>query len=502
MTPNLFNTATGDIPTCGNLIPNSWFFYITNSKGNPDSTAINLLAEIYYWYRPKENGNNKFYGDILQLKYSELESKLNVKKEAIRRAFVRLEERGLVRRELRTVIKPNACYSNVLFVHLDIKKLMAITPDIDKALLPSDLKKHSTNKNIIAKKEDSYPLYGADIYKDLSKAKSLSSEKIDDKNKIPIALSPKTSYWNKEEFIQKPLLSFLPLTSEFIERLNESISKNLPAAYYEDAVLALYQADRGKFDESKITCAERQLVARLIGWVKAEKRSDDDILIAYGLKEKPEHDYKSENILAKYEVSLDASLVGVMKRKIAGEISKEMALYLLLQTYITISGETIWVNQLRDNNPFDNDQIKTELMPIIKSIIGEGGEIIIKPPKQLSTLKEIDVKLPDDPLFSEVGKDFIESYGKGIYKSWFEKLRFIREDCNEGEKIIIITESEFRSDYIRQNYLDVITQLIKYHDKRVVACKVDSGIALQPSVGASADIIQNDSIHRNCEEDK
>ena len=95
-------------------------------------------------------------------------------------------------------------------------------------------------------------------------------------------------------------------------------------------------------------------------------------MVAYGLKEKSIPDYKSENILAKYESSFDTSPVGVIKRKIAGALNNEMALYLLLQTYITISNKTIWVNQLEKSKSFDNNQIKSKLLPIIKSVIGEA----------------------------------------------------------------------------------------------------------------------------------
>jgi hypothetical protein len=36
----------------GNIIPHSWYHKITTSAGRPDRTAILILAEIVYWYRP------------------------------------------------------------------------------------------------------------------------------------------------------------------------------------------------------------------------------------------------------------------------------------------------------------------------------------------------------------------------------------------------------------------------------------------------------------------
>lgn len=36
----------------GNIIPTNWYKTITNDKGKPDLTAIVILADILYWYRP------------------------------------------------------------------------------------------------------------------------------------------------------------------------------------------------------------------------------------------------------------------------------------------------------------------------------------------------------------------------------------------------------------------------------------------------------------------
>ena len=226
MTPNFCDATTGDIPTCGNLIPNSWFFYITNTKGNPDHTAINLLAEIYYWHRPSANGRNKYHGDNLQLKYCDLEKKLNLKREAIRCAFVRLEKKELIRREFKKVKTYQGTLQNVMYVHLNLKKLYAITPDMDKKLVKrisvtakNDKSQISQMPNLCAFDKDTTPVSEGYKYKDsYIKAKSLGSEKIYVENKD--AISSKISCWNKDEFMQKPLLSFLPLTAEFVEKIN------------------------------------------------------------------------------------------------------------------------------------------------------------------------------------------------------------------------------------------------------------------------------------------
>ncbi|HHI3226289.1 TPA: hypothetical protein ACP46S_004913 [Escherichia coli] len=46
--------AIGQINISGNVTPATWWKYIRLPSGRPDATAIALLSEIVYWYRPTE----------------------------------------------------------------------------------------------------------------------------------------------------------------------------------------------------------------------------------------------------------------------------------------------------------------------------------------------------------------------------------------------------------------------------------------------------------------
>ena len=39
----------------GNVIPHAWYYTIVNEKGKVNYLAINILADIVYWYRPTEH---------------------------------------------------------------------------------------------------------------------------------------------------------------------------------------------------------------------------------------------------------------------------------------------------------------------------------------------------------------------------------------------------------------------------------------------------------------
>lgn len=96
----------------GNVIPHSWYKKITFDSGRPDFPAITILAEIIYWYRPFQaldaEGNltfcQKFTGEMLQANAAFFATKLGMTKEQARTAIQRLDEAGLIARELRTVV--------------------------------------------------------------------------------------------------------------------------------------------------------------------------------------------------------------------------------------------------------------------------------------------------------------------------------------------------------------------------------------------------------------
>ena len=102
----------------GNTIPHSWYTQITSESGRPDHNAISIFSEIIYWYRPGREGRAKFKDDIWQTSYNHFETRFGYNNQRTRRALIRLEELGLIRREFRTIEKYGSTYTNVLFIRL------------------------------------------------------------------------------------------------------------------------------------------------------------------------------------------------------------------------------------------------------------------------------------------------------------------------------------------------------------------------------------------------
>lgn len=126
-TPTDTVVAIGQINLTGNVIPTSWWRHITLPSGRPDQTAITLLAEIVYWYRPSEvrdeitgalvGYRKRFHGDKLQRSYQAFADQFGFSKREATDALKRLRNAGFITLELRTVQRSDGMtLSNVLFV--------------------------------------------------------------------------------------------------------------------------------------------------------------------------------------------------------------------------------------------------------------------------------------------------------------------------------------------------------------------------------------------------
>ncbi|EAM9428707.1 replication protein [Salmonella enterica] len=126
-TPTDTVVAIGQINLTGNVTPASWWRHITLPSGRPDQTAITLLAEIVYWYRPSEvrdeitgalvGYRKRFHGDKLQRSYQAFADQFGFSKREATDALKRLRDAGFITLELRTVQRSDGMtLSNVLFV--------------------------------------------------------------------------------------------------------------------------------------------------------------------------------------------------------------------------------------------------------------------------------------------------------------------------------------------------------------------------------------------------
>ena len=160
-TENDIVNKVGKMRFSGNVIPEAWYKTIVSSNGRVNLLAINILADIVYWYRPMEirdemtgdvTWKKKFADDdYLQRNYSKICEKYNVSTKQAREALIVLETLGVVKRHFRTIETEMGKCPNVMYIELIPEALYKLTytepaDENGKTSFPSD-------KEVFTKKE-------------------------------------------------------------------------------------------------------------------------------------------------------------------------------------------------------------------------------------------------------------------------------------------------------------------------------------------------------------
>ena len=121
----------------GNIIPQAWYKSIVRENGKPHLTAIVILADIVYWYKPTEirdEGSGqlvalkkKFKADLLQRSYQQIADEFGISKKEATNAIISLEKLGVIQRVFRNLVVSGITVTNVLFIELKVDRLKELT---------------------------------------------------------------------------------------------------------------------------------------------------------------------------------------------------------------------------------------------------------------------------------------------------------------------------------------------------------------------------------------
>ena len=121
----------------GNIIPPLWYKKITFENGKPQLLAINILADIVYWYRPIElrdehtgqiiERRKRFKADLLQRNYDQLCDYFGCTKRQAQDSLQLLEKMGLIKRVVRVVKIEAGTIPSCLFIKLNVDKVKNIS---------------------------------------------------------------------------------------------------------------------------------------------------------------------------------------------------------------------------------------------------------------------------------------------------------------------------------------------------------------------------------------
>ncbi len=168
-TGNPIVDEVGTMNFTGNVIPMIWFKTIRYPNGAPNNNAIHILADIVYWYRPKEERDEesgqlvgikkKFRDDYLQRSYDQMADTFGLSKKQATEAVKILEKMGIIKRIFKTIQVRGQVLNNVLFIELIPKRLYEVTfpEDIEENTLspPEEIPLSvEGGRGILEKRED------------------------------------------------------------------------------------------------------------------------------------------------------------------------------------------------------------------------------------------------------------------------------------------------------------------------------------------------------------
>jgi hypothetical protein len=118
----------------GNVIPHSWYLTPVLKHGNKTKrtnfTAIIVLGELVYWYRPMDDGRPRFRGRAFNTTYGRLAKKLGLTYDQAKAAVRFLEERGVIRVDLLSINTSYGRMPNSLHLTPIVDKIDEITYDV------------------------------------------------------------------------------------------------------------------------------------------------------------------------------------------------------------------------------------------------------------------------------------------------------------------------------------------------------------------------------------
>jgi chromosomal replication initiator protein len=75
-------------------------------------------------------------------------------------------------------------------------------------------------------------------------------------------------------------------------------------------------------------------------------------------------------------------------------------------------------------------------------------------------------KTESNIMWESVKQDLLKRFGEAIFKSWFSKIQFVSANSHN---VTLSAPTNFMRDWVKTNYLDLITQLFQHYDTNILA---------------------------------
>ena len=455
----------------GNIVPNWMYKKILTSGGKSDTMAIALLSDLWFLYR--STGQEEHQKD-----YDYFCNKFNLSRYQVREAFIRLEALGLMKRSVGTIIVQGRKIANILFVTLNVKKLLEITPSYLRPESDDDGNNNDQNQESIffrnrvgdAKNKDSKILDGRIVKNNLKENRSTKSNfcknsPLEEKPIQTTALFPVTGF---------SLASFYPLDQSDIDKLQMLCGREFSSNAINEILQSLSTKLLNHNFLHKAVLIKYMSKALTYEMRDAVKISNESFKIKSNITAEKIITQAREEFLNKIENNIDTSFSSIIVRKLAGLLEPSIAYKLLsgasfprnnIPTYTDNNVLKIKLHKKIELNSSQYDAILAQVKAVygnhinslklkLKSITFPNSSYQ-KNNLSLETKAKTIAPRMFKGVWGRVRQALTETYGEVTDRNWFSKLEVFKDKS----ELRLKAPTSFVRDWISQNYQDLIEKI-------------------------------------------
>jgi len=463
----------------GNIVPHWWYSTILTTGGKADTMAIALLSELWFLYR--FTGQEEHQKD-----YDYFCNKFNLSTYQIREAFIRLEALDLMKRSIGSIVVQGRKFANILFVTLNVKKLLEMSPsylqagsnddDNDNNQKGSDNKRQDSiflRRRVGKSKDSDLEILDARMIKknleeDRSTESNINSNSFLEKENSSATVTRKQRF---------SFASFYPLTQSDIDKLQMLCGREFSS----NAINEILQSLSTKLPTH--TFPHKAAFIKYMGKALAHemrdavKISNESFKIKSNITAEEIVTQAREEFLNEIENSRDTSPKMQLSRKLAGILEPSIAYDFLMSASFVDNIASLKTDSfkiiLRKNLTLSQSERRL-ILTQVQSVYGDhinalnitssqDVETTDTSFKQPQVLQKEDTK-SFEGVWSKIRQGLIDYYGSGgnaMDNAWFSKLTANVDADNK--KLTLKAPSKFIKDWVQSNYTHLIDKLCSLH---------------------------------------
>ena len=463
----------------GNIIPHWWYAKILTTGGKADTMAIALLSELWFLYR--STGQEEHQKD-----YDYFCNKFNLSTYQIRESFIRLEALDLMKRSIGSIIVQGRKFSNILFVTLNVKKLLEMSPsylqagsnddDNDNNQKGSDNKRQDSiflDDRVGESKDSDLEILDARmIKKNLEEDRSAESNI--NSNYFLEKENSSTTYTRQQRF---SFASFYPLAQSDIDNLQTLCGREFSSNAINEILQSLSTKLPTHTFPHKAAFIKYMGKALTYEMRDAVKISNEGFKIKSNITAEENITEAREEFLSKIENSRDTSPKMQLSRKLAGILEPSIAYDFLMSASFVGNTESSKTDNfqitLHKNLTLCQSQhqlILTQVQSVygnhvktLRFVLSEDTPVTDSSCKEPRALQKEETK-GFEGIWGKIRQGLIDYYGSGgntMDSAWFSKLT--AEVDSDAKKLTLKAPSKFIKDWVQSNYTHLIDKLCSLH---------------------------------------